>query len=407
VCRVPGAWFLGGVRRVPFAITLGGLAAAGPLGVDMYVAALPTIARDFGTGVSVTQLSVTGFLLGIVFGQLTFGPLGDRFGRRPLLLGGTVAAALCAVGCAVAPNIVVFVGARVLGGFFGAAGIVLARAVVTDLFHGPRMARYFAGLAMLLGVAPVIAPALGGLVMRFGSWRVVFVVLAGINLALTAGVLRFVPETREHPTSRPRAMGTLLRRRAFTGHVLVLAFAAVALFSYVSDSSFVFENGYGVSPTVYSLIFASNACAMLAASSVFGMLAGRVDPAAVLRAGIGLATAATTVHLVVTVTTGGGLAVTWACLVATLAGLGLIFPAVTTIAQSLGSATPGAASALLGAGQFTLGAVLSPLSGLFGSGSPTPLALFMLGGMVCAGAVYVTVIPRAAEPRSGRSASRS
>jgi DHA1 family bicyclomycin/chloramphenicol resistance-like MFS transporter len=395
------------VRRVPFAVTLGGLAAAGPLGIDMYVAALPGIARDFGTSVSVTQLSVTAFLLGIVFGQLTFGPLGDRFGRRPPLLVGTAGAAGFALGCAVAPNVVVFIAARLLCGFFGGAGVVLARAVVTDLFQGPRMARYYAGLAMLLGVAPVVAPALGGLVLRLGSWRVVFVVLAVISLVLALCVLRFVPETRKERATRPRAFGTLLRQRAFTGHVLVLAGTSVALFTYVSDSSFVLELGFGVSPTAYSLIFASNACAMLAASSVFGALANRVPPASMLGAGLALATTAAAAHLVLVVTTGGGLAVTWVCLLLTLAGLGLVFPSVTTIAQTLGAATPGAASALVGAGQFTLGAVLSPLSGLFGSGSPTPLALFMLAGTLCAVAVRLTVIPRAAAPRSGRSASTS
>lgn len=395
-------------RGIPFTITLGGLAAAGPLGVDMYIAALPAIAREFGTSVSVTQLSVTSFLLGIVFGQLVFGPLGDRFGRRPLLLIGTAGAAVCALGCAVAPNIETFIAARLLAGFFGAAGIVLARAVVTDLFHGPKMARYFAGLAMLLGIAPVIAPALGGLVMRFGSWRTVFAVLAVIGITLTLCVLRFVPETLAQRGTHGLAVGTLLRHRRFVGHIVVLAFAAVALFTYISDSSFVFQLGFGVSPTVYSLIFASNAAAMLAASSVFGALAHRFEPVVMLRAGIAAATAATAVHLVLTEVTGGNLAVTWVCLLATLAGLGLVFPATMTIAQSIGAATPGAASALLGAGQFTLGAVLSPLSGLFESGSPVPLALFMLGGMVCAGLVYVLMVrPREAGSRSGRTASTS
>jgi DHA1 family bicyclomycin/chloramphenicol resistance-like MFS transporter len=396
-------------RGIPFTITLGGLAAAGPLGVDMYIAALPAIAGDFDTSVSAAQLSVTGFLLGIVFGQLVFGPLGDRFGRRRLLLLGTTAAAVCALACAVAPTIEVFIAARMLAGFFGAAGIVLARAVITDLFHGPKMARYFAGLAMLQGSAPVLAPALGGLIMHFGSWRVVFAVLTGISVVLTLAILRFVPETLppERRTTHGLGLGALLRQRRFAGHVAVIAFAAVALFTYISDSSFVFELGFGVSPTVYSLIFASNACAMLAASSVFGALANRFAPPVMLRAGLVLATTATAVHLILTEATGGGLAVTWVCLLGTLAGLGLIFPATTTIAQSLGAATPGAASALLGAGQFTLGAVLSPLSGLFSSSSPVPMGLFMLGGMLCAGVAYVAVTPRGAGSRSGRTASTS
>jgi Bcr/CflA subfamily drug resistance transporter len=395
--------------RVLFAVTLGGLAAAGPLGVDMYIAALPSIAGEFRASQSAAQLSVTAFLLGIVFGQLVFGPLGDRFGRRKLLLLGTTAAAACALGCAVAPTIEVFIAARLLAGFFGAAGIVLARAVITDLFGGPKMARYFAGLAMLQGSAPVLAPAVGGVIMHFGSWRVVFGVLTGIGVTLTLCVLRFVPETLppERRTVHGLGLGTLLRQRGFAGHVAIIAFAAVALFTYISDSSFVFELGFGVSPTVYSLVFASNACAMLAASSVFGALANRFEPPVMLRAGLVIATAATATHLVMTEAAGSHLAVTWLCLLGTLAGLGLVFPATITIAQSLGRATPGAASALLGAGQFTLGAVLSPLSGVFSSASPVPMALLMLGGMLCAGVAHVAVTPRGAGSRSGRSASTS
>jgi DHA1 family bicyclomycin/chloramphenicol resistance-like MFS transporter len=180
-----------------------------------------------------------------------------------------------------------------------------------------------------------------------------------------------------------------LRRWDFLAQVLVLSLAAIALFSYVSDSSFVFELHYGLSPTGYSLVFASNALAMLVASSVFGALAARVRPTRMLAIGLSLAAVTSATHLVIVALTGGVFVATWLCLMGSLAGLGLVFPAVTTTAQSLGSDSPGAASALVGAGQFTLGAVLSPLSGLFSSGSPVPLATVMTGGLVAAGVCLV------------------
>jgi Bcr/CflA subfamily drug resistance transporter len=380
-------------QAAPLVLILGGLSATAPLGIDMYVAALPGIARELDASVSVAQWSVTAFLLGIVAGQLLFGPLSDRFGRRRLLLGGMAGSAVCSLACAVAPSIEVFIAARLLAGFFGAAGIVLARAVVTDLFEGPRRARYFSMTAIIMGVAPVLAPALGGLILRWGSWRIVFVVLAAISALLLVGVLRWVPESlpaeRRSSGGSARSLRVFLRRWEFLAQVLVLSLAAIALFTYVSDSSFVFELYYGLSPTGYSLVFASNALAMLIASSVFGALAARVRPVRMLAIGLSLAVVTSTAHLVIVALAGGVFVATWLCLMGTLAGLGLVFPAVTTTAQSLGSDSPGAASALVGAGQFTLGAVLSPLSGLFSSGSPVPLAGVMTAGLVAAGVCLV------------------
>ena len=387
-------------RSVGFVITLGGLGAITPLGIDMYVPGLPDLARSLTTTASAAQLSVTGFLLGLVLGQLLFGPLGDLLGRRPLLVGGALLAAAFSVVCAFAPNIDVFVAARFLAGFFGATGPVLARSVVSDLFQGPQRARLNAMLAVVLGVAPVAAPALGGAVVSLGSWRYVFIVLAAVSVVLALCVLRWVPESLP-PQRRVkggigasfRAMGPLLRNRSFAGHILVMAFTSAAMFTYVSDSSFVFEQYFGTSVALYTVIFAGNAAAMLVSSSVFGALSGRVRPGRLLGVGLATAATATVLHLVITATTGGNLVVSWLCLLATLAGIGLIFPATTTIVQDLGNASAGASSALLGAGQFALGALISPLAALFQAGV-LPLATVMAAGTVLAGAAFLSVRSR-------------
>ena len=384
-------------RSIGFLVTLGGLGATTPLGIDMYVPGLPGLADSLRTTASAAQLSVTGFLLGLVLGQLLFGPLGDLYGRRPLLVGGALLSAVLSVVCAFAPNIAVFDAARLLAGFFGATGPVLARSVVADRFQGAQRGRYYAMLAVVLGVAPVIAPALGGAIVALGSWRYVFGVLAAISVVLALCVLRWVPESLP-PEGRVKgglgvsfaAMAALLRRPRFAGYILVMAFTSAAMFTYVSDSSFVFEQHYGTSVALYTVIFAGNAVAMLACSSVFGVLAGKVAPRTLLGAGIGIAAAATVVHLAVTATTGGLLVASWLCLLATVAGIGLIFPATTTIVQDLGGRSAGASSALLGAGQFALGALISPLAGLFQTGV-LPLAILMAAGAVLAGAAFLGV----------------
>ena len=373
-------------RSTGFLITLGGLGATTPLGIDMYVPGLPDLARSLVTTPSAAQLSVTGFLLGLVLGQLLFGPLSDCYGRRPLLVGGALLAAVFSIVCAAAPNIEVFVAARFLAGFFGATGPVLARSVVADRFQGPQRGRYYAMLAIVLGVAPVIAPALGGVIVGLGSWRYVFVALAVISVLLALAVLRWVPESLpsgQQVNGAFKAMPQLLHNRAFTGNILVMAFTSAAMFTYVSDSSFVFEQHYGTSVALYTVIFAGNAVAMLVSSSVFGALSNKVPPQRLQAIGLMIAAAATVLHLVLTLTTGGQLVVSWLCLLATLAGIGLVFPSTTTIVQDLGQHNAGASSALLGAGQFALGAVISPLAGLFQTGV-LPLAVVMAAGSVLA-----------------------
>ncbi|MFD8816914.1 multidrug effflux MFS transporter [Streptomyces sp. NPDC059627] len=385
---------------------LGALTAVAPLATDMYVPGFPALGEALGASTSAVQLTMTAFLAGLVVGQLVIGPLSDGLGRRRLLMAGTAGFVLCSVACAVAPDIAALTGARFLQGVAGAAGMVLARAVLTDRFHGPELPRYFAVLSQVIGVAPVAAPVLGGAVLAVSTWRTVFAVLAVLGVLLLLAVVRAVPESlppeRRHGgglTGTFRAMGRLLAGRTFMGYVLVVALVSAAMFAYISGSSFVFENLHGVSSTTYSLIFAGNAVAMLAAGASFARLAGRGTRLnTLLAAGVGIALLGALAQVLLVETVGETLAGTWSTLFVTAGGIGLVFPSAMSIGQTVGRAAPGAASALLGGFQFLFGALAAPLVGVFGEGSSRPMALIMLGALLVAGLALVGL----ARPWEGR-----
>jgi DHA1 family bicyclomycin/chloramphenicol resistance-like MFS transporter len=379
---------------------LGALTAVAPLSTDMYVPGFPEMGSSLHASASAVQLSMTAFLAGAVLGQILIGPLSDGLGRRRLLIPGTAAFAALSFLCAVAPNVQVLIGARFLEGVAGAVGMVLARAVITDWFHGADIPRYFSMLSMVLGIAPVAAPVIGGAILSVSTWRATFLVLTAAGVLLLLAVLAKVPESLPPARRRAvglgstfRAMGRLLGRRTFVGYVLTLGFSTAALFTYISGSSFVFENIYGVSATQYSLIFAVNALGMLLAGGAFGVLARRLRMNTLLTLGVSVAAAGVIGQVVLIATVGGSLAGTWCCLFVALAGIGMVFPASMSLGQTLGRHAPGTASALLGGTQFLLGALASPLVGLFGTSSATPMAAIMLGALACA-ALSLTLLAR-------------
>ncbi|MET7475594.1 multidrug effflux MFS transporter [Streptomyces sp. NPDC005648] len=390
---------------------LGSLTAVAPLATDMYVPGFPSMGDALGASGSAVQLTMTAFLAGLVVGQLVIGPLSDGLGRRRLLMSGVTGFVLLSLLCAVAPNIGLLTATRFLQGVAGAAGTVLARAILTDRFQGAELPRYFAVLSQVLGVAPIVAPVLGGAILTVSTWRAVFVVLAVLGALLLLAVLRAVPESlpperrqRGGMASTFRAMGTLLTRRAFMGYVFALALSAAALFTYISGSSFVFENLHGVSSTTYSLIFATNALGMLLAGALFSRLVGRgVRLNTLLSGAVCVAVLGGLAQVVLVVLVGETLAGTWATLFVTVSAIGMVFPASMSIGQALGRVAPGAASALLGGLQFLFGALASPLVGLFGEGSSLPMALIMLISVTTAGVALVCLArPWRGEGEPGR-----
>jgi Bcr/CflA subfamily drug resistance transporter len=372
-------------------LVLGALTAVAPLATDMYVPGFPALGRALSASSSAVQLTMTAFLAGVVIGQLLIGPISDGIGRRGLMIGGVTGFAVFSVACSLAPDIAVLTGARFLQGVAGASGMVLARAVLADRFHGVELPRYVALLSQIMGIAPIAAPILGGIVVSVSTWRAVFVVLAVLGVLQLLGVLRQVPESlpperrrRDGLGSTFRAMGTLFGLRAFMGYVLVLGLASAALFTYIAGSSFVFEDLHGVSASTYSLIFATNAVGMLIAGFTFSRLAPRVRLNTLLTAGVAIATAGAAAQVLLRLTLGETLAGTWLTLFVTAGGIGLIFPAAMSIGQALARHARGGASALLGGLQFLLGALASPLVGLFGTRSSLPMAVIMLVAMAAA-----------------------
>ncbi|TDD17249.1 multidrug effflux MFS transporter [Nonomuraea diastatica] len=380
-------------------LMLAALTALAPLANGMYIPGFPELARSLGATDSSVQLSMTAFLVGLAAGQILLGPISDALGRRSVLLAGAGLFTIFSVICAVAPTIEVFNAARLLEGITGAAGLVIARAVLTDRFHGtPAAARHFSTLSAIVVVAPVAAPILGGAVLGIATWRTVFAVLAAFGLVLAVVVALWLPESL--PADRRRgggvgrtfkAMAGLLSGRAVVGYVLTSSFTSAALFIYISGSAFVFHQVYGVSSGLFSLIFAVNAFGSLAGGILFGRLAARVRFNTLLIAGLALSLVAAAVLVLLLASTGGNLATVWICLFFALTGIGVVFPATMTIIQSLGHRAPGAASGLIGGSQFVFGAAASPLAGLLGTSTAVPMAVLMLAAFTVSTLALVTI----------------
>jgi DHA1 family bicyclomycin/chloramphenicol resistance-like MFS transporter len=383
---------------VRLVLALGSLVALGPLTIDMYLPALPAIATDLDAPSAAVQLTLTGTLIGMAGGQLLIGPLSDSWGRRPLLIGGVVVHILASLLCVIAPSIAVLGGLRVVQGLGVAASSVIAMAMVRDLFDGAAFARVFSRLILVMGAAPILAPTLGSAVLRWTDWRGVFAVLAGIGALLIVVAAVALPETL--PVHRRRRGGlagsgrvyaALLRDRAFMGLVLVAGSAMAALFAYISGSSFVFQDRYGLSEQEFGLVFGAGALGLIAATQLNVVLLRRAEPEQILGAALLVGTAAGATLVAFAATGFAGLAGIVVPLWVVLAAAGLAMPNAPASALSRHGAAAGTASALLGSVQFGVGALAAPLVGLLGTG-PVAMSAVVAGGMATATATLWLVV---------------
>ncbi|MFH8340826.1 multidrug effflux MFS transporter [Streptomyces sp. AM6-12] len=388
-------------RRTGLLVTfvLGGLTATPPLAMDMYLPSLPEVTRSLHAPAATVQLTLTACLLGMALGQLVVGPMSDRWGRRRPLLTGLAVNLVATALCALAPNVETLVAFRLVQGLAGAAGIVIARAVVRDLYDGVAMARFFSTLMLISGVAPVVAPLIGGQILRVTDWRGVFLVLTVIGALLGALVWLRLPETLP-PADRHgggvghalRSMRALLADLPFTGYMLAGGFAFAALFAYISASPFVIQEIYGASPQTFSLLFGLNSVGLVVAGQINGkVLVGRVSLDKVLAAGLTVITLAATALLLMSTGVFGevGLAPIAAALFVLMSAMGLTMPNAQTLALLRTKHAAGSASALLGTSSFLVGAVASPLVGIAGERTAVPMAVVQLAAALVAGACFV------------------
>jgi DHA1 family bicyclomycin/chloramphenicol resistance-like MFS transporter len=383
-------------------LLLGSLIALGPLSIDLYLPALPELTDDLSASPSSVQLTLTGILVGLGLGQLLIGPLTDIYGRRrPLLLGITVNVVTSLL-CALAPTIVVLDVLRVLQGVGAAAASVVAMAVVRDLFSGRAAAAVMSRLIMVMGLAPVLAPSLGSAVLELGSWRTVFVVLAGLGVLL--GVLAAFALKETLPAERRAApglrttlqgYGVLLRDPSLVGFMMVASLTMAAVFAYVSGASFVLQDGFGLDERTFGLLFGVGAVGLIVSSQINVALLRRFTPGTILSAALTVAALAGAVLLVNAVTGTGGLLGIMVPIWVVLAMVALCGPNATALALADHGQRAGSAAALLGAGQFAVGAAIAPLTGLGEVGSAVPMAATIAGALLLA-AVLVRLVLRPA-----------
>jgi len=361
---------------------LGSLSAFAPLSIDMYLPALPTIGRDYDAGASEVQLTLSAFFFGLAFGQAIIGPLSDAFGRRRPLLVGLAAYALASLLCALSPSIETLVAARFVQGFAGAAGIVIARAIVRDLHTGVAAARFMSVLMLVSGLAPILAPIIGGQLLNISPWPGIFVVLALFAAVLLLIIVRGLSETL--PADRRQTDGLrgslvafrgLLTDRLFVGYALSCGLSLGSVFAYIAGSSFVFQEVYGVSPQAFSLIFGLNAVGLVAAGQVNGRLVGRVEPIRLLTGGLIASSLGGLTLLAVVLSGNRSLYGIVPPLFVIVSSVGFVMPNATVLALAGSPRTAGSASALLGVLQFALGAAVAPLVGIAGSATALPMAL--------------------------------
>ncbi|MEV6900444.1 Bcr/CflA family multidrug efflux MFS transporter [Amycolatopsis sp. NPDC051372] len=393
----PGAGVSAGGGQLKLVLILGVLVALGPLSIDMYLPALPTIAQDLLTSESTIQLTLTGTVLGLALGQLLVGPLSDAFGRRIPLITGSLIHVGASLLCLVAPNVELLTGARILQGLGASAGAVLALAVVRDLYTDRNAAKLLSRLILVMGVSPVLAPTLGSALLSWTEWRGVFVVLAVIGLASAIAAALALPETLPKQRRQPwelkatvRSYRGLLTDRSFIGLVIVAGLAMAGLFAFISGGSFVFQQEFGLNQQQFGLLFGASAIWLIAATQVNARLMNRYEPAQVLLVASVAAVVASAVLLVTSLTGFGGMFGVAVPVWAVLFFAGLILPNAPAVALNSHGDNAGTAASLLGAVQFGIGAAVSPVVGLIGNNAAA-MGIVMFSGILLAGVVLWVV----------------
>lgn len=362
-------------------ILLGILSAFGPLSIDMYLPALPKIATDFGVELSSVQLSLASFFVGIAAGQVFYGPITDKWGRKKPLYFGLGLYTLASFLCAISSNVESLILYRFIQALGSCAGMVISRAVVRDLYKPHDSAKIFSMLMLIMGVAPILAPVLGGFFVLHFNWRIIFWFLTGVSFTTLLLIIFFLKETHTpNPNYRFRNVfrnyGTILKDKDFTGYTLSMSFIYAGMFAYITGSAFVFIQHYGVTPSTYSIIFGMNAFGLITLSQVNGRLLRKYSPSQLIRVALPCVTVAGTLLLLVGLSNGP----IWAMCISLflfILMLGMIAPNASACALANQKELSGSASAMMGSIQFTVSALVSSFVSKLHDGTILPMTAIM------------------------------
>jgi len=382
-----------------YVLLLGSMAALPAVSTDIYLPSLPDVARDLGTGTAAVQLTMTGMLIGGAVGQLVIGPVSDRFGRRKPVLVGIVLHVLTSLLCAVAPGILPLVALRVAQGFFNASASVVAMAVIRDRFVGSDASRLLSRLMLVIGVAPLFAPSIGGLIAGQVGWRGVFVALAVFGIGLWVVVWRRLPETLPGERRRDGGLTTalggyraLLRDRHFLALAVLPGLGAAGLMSYVVGSPFVLREGYGLSANQFALLFAVNGMGLVGGAQVNAWLVRRYAPIRIIRVIVPVSLVLGLVLLAVGVTGAGGLPALLVVLWLALALVNITPPNASALALGRHGEMAGTAAAFIGGTQALVSGIVAPLVGVLG-GTTLAMTGVMAGASLAALLVLALATP--------------
>ncbi|MBB5189879.1 DHA1 family bicyclomycin/chloramphenicol resistance-like MFS transporter [Silvimonas terrae] len=382
-------------------ILLGTLTAIGPMSIDMYLPSFPSIQQSFNTEAGMVQWTLASFFIGLALGQLFYGPISDRFGRKPPLYFGMLLYAAASAGCMLAPNIETLIACRFLQALGGCTGMVICRAIVRDRCEPQAAAKIFSMLMLVMGLAPILAPLLGGWLAVHASWRVLFGILVVFGLVCVTGLHFGLTETVDRHKAAPlhlgnvlQGYGLLLRDRWFLGYTLCSGLASAGMFAYITGSPFVLINLHGIPAEHFGWVFGSNAFGLILASQLNTRFLKTNDIDTLLRRALWSPFLAGLLLLVTAWLHIDALYVLLPCLFFFVAAIGFIGPNASAAALKHHGSRAGLASALMGSLQFTLATLVGFLMGAWQDPSARPLATLMCVCGVCAWLVHRTLVMR-------------
>lgn len=395
-------------QRLVYVLVLGALTALGPFTIDLYLPAFPVIEGEFGVSTAVIQLTLTATTLGFALGQLLVGPWSDRVGRRlPLILASSVHV-IASLGVALSPGIEWLFVFRALQGMGAAAGGVIAMAIVRDLFGGLPLVRMLSRLSLVSGLAPILAPVIGSQLLRLAPWRGIFVFLAVYGVLVVLAAIFFVVETLPAAARSMPGHSTVGQRyhalftdRVFVGVAIIAGMTFSGLFAYLSSSSFLFQDVYGLDPQQFGVLFAVNSIGIFIGVQSSARLVRRVGPQWVL-AGAGVVILLSALSIVIVDSLHGGLFGILVPLWFFITACGFSFPCTQVLALANHGAEAGTAASLLGAVNFGLAGLISPIVGLFGIHNAIPMGVIM----ACTASISIVVMWSVVRPWRVPSLSR-